>query len=314
LILAKRVRAQAQGIFETIMTTGLEQLFDPPFRIRHPESGPAALLFNSPHSGRIYPEAFLAASRLDPLALRRSEDMDVDHLFADVIAAGASLMTVEFPRAYCDVNREPYELDPKMFAERLPPYVNTASLRVASGLGTIPRTVGDGQDIYRGSLPIAEAFDRIECLYKPYHRALSRQLTTAHRRYGFALLVDCHSMPSAAVTRSESYRCDIVIGDRFGTSADPDIPDRIEAYLRHCGYQVARNRPYAGGFITEHHGAPATGIHALQIEVNRALYMDERRMERLPNFERLRMDLAGMAHDLADLVSDFIRPERLAAE
>ena len=121
-------------------------------------------------------------------------------------------------------------------------------------------------------------------------------------------------MPSAAVTRSESYRCDIVIGDRFGTSADPDIPDRIEAYLRNCGYQVARNRPYAGGFITEHHGAPATGIHALQIEVNRALYMDERRMERLPNFERLRMDLAGMAHDLADLVSDFIRPECLAAE
>jgi N-formylglutamate amidohydrolase len=296
------------------MTTGLEQFFDPPFWIRHPESGPSALLFNSPHSGRIYPEAFLAASRLDRLALRRSEDMDVDHLFSDVIAAGASFMTVEFPRAYCDVNREPYELDPKMFAERLPPYVNTASLRVASGLGTIPRTVGDGQDIYRGSLPIAEAFDRIECLYKPYHRALSRQLITAHRRYGFALLVDCHSMPSAAVTRSESYRCDIVIGDRFGTSADPDIPDRIEAYLRNCGYQVARNRPYAGGFITEHHGAPATGIHALQIEVNRALYMDERRMERLPNFERLKGDLAGMAHDLADLVTDFIRPERLAAE
>ena len=296
------------------MTTGLEQFFDPPFRIQHPESGPSALLFNSPHSGRIYPKAFLAASRLDPLALRRSEDMDVDHLFSDVTAAGASLMTVEFPRAYCDVNREPYELDPKMFAERLPPYVNTASLRVASGLGTVPRTVGDGQDIYRGSLPIAEAFDRIECLYKPYHRALSRQLITAHRRYGFALLVDCHSMPSAAVTRSESYRCDIVIGDRFGASADPDIPDQIEAYLRNCGYQVARNRPYAGGFITEHYGAPATGIHALQIEVNRALYMDERRMERLPNFERLKGDLAGMAHDLADLVTDFIRPERLAAE
>lgn len=296
------------------MTTGPEQFFDPPFRIRHPESGPSALLFNSPHSGRTYPNSFLAASRLDPLALRRSEDMDVDHLFSDVVEAGASFMSVEFPRAYCDVNREPYELDPKMFAERLPPYVNTASLRVASGLGTIPRTVGDGQEIYKSTLSLAEAFDRIECLYKPYHRALSRQLTTAHRRHGFALLVDCHSMPSAAVTRSESYRCDIVIGDRFGTSADPNIPDQIEAYLRGCGYQVARNRPYAGGFITEHYGVPSNGIHALQIEVNRALYMDERRMERLPNFERVKSDLAGMALDLAGFVADFLRPERLAAE
>ncbi len=296
------------------MTIGPEQFFDPPFRIRHPESGPSALLFNSPHSGRTYPDAFLASSRLDPLALRRSEDMDVDHLFANVVEAGASFMSVEFPRAYCDVNREPYELDPKMFSERLPPYVNTASLRVASGLGTIPRTVGDGQEIYKSALSLAEAFDRIECLYKPYHRALSRQLTTAHRRHGFALLVDCHSMPSAAVTRSESYRCDIVIGDRFGTSADPEIPDQIEAYLRGCGYQVARNRPYAGGFITEHHGVPSSGVHALQIEVNRALYMDERRMERLPNFERVKSDLAGMAHDLAGFVADFMRPERLAAE
>ena len=137
-------------------------LFAPAFRIRNPGQGPAAVLFNSPHSGRIYPEPFLALSRLDALTLRRSEDMDVDHIFADVVDAGASLMTVEFPRAYCDVNREPYELDPKMFSGRLPAYVNSSSLRVASGLGTVPRTVGDGQDIYRGTLPLADAFDRIE--------------------------------------------------------------------------------------------------------------------------------------------------------
>lgn len=296
------------------MTTGFDAHFDPPFRILNPKSGPSALLFNSPHSGRVYPESFLNASRLDPLALRRSEDMDVDHLFSDVIEAGASFMCVEFPRAFCDVNREPYELDPKMFSERLPPYVNSSSLRVASGLGTVPRTVGDGQEIYKGTLPLAEAFDRIEWLYKPYHRALARQLTTAHRRYGFALLIDCHSMPSAAVTRSESYRCDVVIGDRFGTSCDADITDRIEASLRASGYQVARNRPYAGGFITEHHGAPGNGVHALQIEVNRSLYMDERRMTRLPHFEQLKQDLGAMAHDLALFVENFIRPERLAAE
>ena len=296
------------------MTTGLDHSFDPSFRILNPEGGPSALLFNSPHSGRIYPESFLAASRLDPLSLRRSEDMDVDDLFADVVHVGASFMCVEFPRAFCDVNREPYELDPKMFSERLPLYVNSASLRVASGLGTIPRTVGDGQEIYKGTLPLAEAFDRIELLYKPYHRALARQLTTAHRRHGFALLVDCHSMPSAAVTRSESYRCDIVIGDRFGTSCDADIADQIETSLRASGYQVARNRPYAGGFITEHHGAPGHGIHALQIEVNRALYMDERRMTRLAQFDEVKRDLSLMAHDLARFIEDYIRPERLAAE
>ena len=301
-------------MFTIAMFTSPEAFFPSPFRITTPERGPSALIFNSPHSGRNYPEPFVKASRLDALALRRSEDMDVDCLFEDVVHADASLMTVDFPRAYCDVNREPYELDPKMFAERLPLYVNTASLRVASGLGTIPRTVGDGQDIYRGTIALSEAFDRIERLYKPYHRALSRLLTTAERRHGFALLVDCHSMPSAAVTRSESYRCDIVIGDRFGTSTDPAIPERIEAFLRSLGYHVARNRPYAGGFITEHYGAPASGIHALQIEVNRALYMDERRMERLPRFDTLRQDLTAMAHDLSAFIADYLRPERLAAE
>lgn len=296
------------------MTAGPDMWFSPAFRIKNPGHQPSAVLFNSPHSGRIYPEPFLARSRLDPLTLRRSEDMDVDHIFADVVEAGASLMTVEFPRAYCDVNREPYELDPKMFSECLPPYVNSSSLRVASGLGTIPRTVGDGQDIYHTPLPLADAFERIERLYKPYHRALARQLTTAHRLHGFTLLVDCHSMPSAAVTRSESYRCDIVIGDRFGTSADPSIPDQIEATLTARGYRVARNRPYAGGFITEYYGDPSADRHAVQIEINRALYMDERRMERLASFDALIVDLGAMARDLMALVTSFAPPRSLAAE
>ncbi len=296
------------------MTNELTCQFEPAFRLVHPLSGPAAVLFNSPHSGANYPEAFLSASRLDPLSLRRSEDVDVDALFDHVTAIGGSLMKVEFPRAYIDVNREPYELDPRMFSSRLPPFVNTRSLRVASGLGTIPRTVGDGHDIYRHPLTIDEALERIETLYKPYHRALARALITAQRRHGLAVLVDCHSMPSAAVARSESFDCDIVIGDRFGTSADPSIPDFIEASLRDLGYVVARNRPYAGGYITEHYGNPETGIHAVQIEINRGLYLNERRLEHLPEFEELQRNLTIMAGQLIAFIDAECQPLDLAAE
>ena len=288
--------------------------FEPAFRLEHPISGPAAVLFNSPHSGTCYPQSFLAASRLDALSLRRSEDVDVDALFGNVPAIGGSLMQFEFPRAYIDVNREPYELDPRMFSGRLPPFANTRSLRVASGLGTIPRTVGDGNDIYRHPLTIDEALERIETLYKPYHRALARALITAQRRHGVAVLVDCHSMPSAAVARSEGFQCDIVIGDRFGTSANPSIPDFIEASLRDLGYDVARNRPYAGGYITEHYGNPETGFHAVQIEINRGLYLNERRLERLPEFEELQRNLTIMASQLIAFIDAHIQPFSLAAE
>ncbi len=296
------------------MILGEIPVFDPPYRLEHPVSGPAPVLFNSPHSGSFYPQAFLNASRLDHLALRRSEDVDVDILFGGVIEQGASLMRVEFPRAFVDVNREPYELDPRMFSERLPPFANTRSLRVASGLGTIPRTVGEGQDIYRMPLSMDEALDRIETLYKPYHRALDRALLTTQRRHGLAVLVDCHSMPSAAVTRAEHIQCDIVIGDRFGTSTDPAIADCIETSLRTMGYHVARNRPYAGGYITEHYGSPHAGVHAIQIEINRGLYLDERRLARLHGFDGLREDLTRMASELIAFVGQELQPTYLAAE
>jgi N-formylglutamate amidohydrolase len=296
------------------MTDEAAPVFAEPFRLVHPEGGPAAVLFNSPHSGRNYPDFFVQSSRLDRLGLRRSEDMEVDCLLEDAVSVGASLFTVDFPRAYCDVNREPYELDPKMFSTRLPAYANTRSLRVASGLGTIPRTVGDNQEIYPGPIPFEEAFNRIETLYKPYHRALARALTTAHRRHGFALLVDCHSMPSAAVARSESFQCDMVIGDRYGTSTDPAIPDRIEFILRGMGYSVARNRPYAGGFITEHYGSPRSGLHAIQIEINRGLYMDERKIERSRDFDRLKRNLTHLAEEIVAYAATFEWPDQLAAE
>ncbi len=292
----------------------LDHAFEIAYRIAHPEAGHAPVLFCSPHSNADYPEPFLVSSKLDALSLRRSEDMDVDLLFKDVVGLGASLMTATFPRAFLDVNREPYELDPNMFAERLPAYVNSQSLRVLSGLGTIPRTVGDGQEIYDRKLDLAEALARIERLYKPFHRGLERALTTMKRRFGLAILIDCHSMPSAAVARMGQPQCDIVIGDRYGSSTDSIVPEIIEQNLREAGYTVARNRPYAGGFITEHYGDPTNCIHAIQIEINRALYMDERRMERLHDFDHLRSNLALMARDVIAFARDWGAPQQLAAE
>jgi N-formylglutamate amidohydrolase len=296
------------------MTLEAGSVFDPPFLLDVPANGPSPILFNSPHSGSDYPPSLLDAARLDPLEMRRSEDVDVDLLFGGVVECGGSLMRVKFPRAYVDVNREPYELDPKMFGGKLPPFANTRSLRVASGLGTIPRTVGEGHDIYRVLPTVDEALERIETLYKPYHRALARALLTAQRRHGLAVLVDCHSMPSAAVPRSDGIKCDIVIGDRFGTSTDPAIPDCIEASLSAMGYSVARNRPYAGGFITEHYGNPHLGVHAVQIEINRSLYLDERRITRLHGFDGLREDLTRAAAELIEFVGANLLPYHLAAE
>lgn len=257
---------------------------DPGFDIIEPERRSSPATFNSPHSGAAYPARFLAASRLDPRALRRSEDAFVDELFASAPGFGAPLMRAHFPRAFLDVNREPYELDPRMFDGRLPPFANTRSLRVAGGLGTIARIVGDSQEIYGAKLPVAEALDRIECIYKPYHRALKRLTARAHREHGLSLLVDCHSMPSSGLARDDRTRADVVLGDRYGGSCSPAIVAFVEDEFRALGFEVVRNRPYAGGYITEHYGAPASDHHALQIELNRALYMDERLHEKRRDF------------------------------
>jgi N-formylglutamate amidohydrolase len=288
--------------------------FDPPFEIFEPEGVAFPLIFNSPHSGRVYPRSFLAAARLDLTTLRRSEDSFVDELFAGMVVRGFPLMRAHFPRCYVDVNREPYELDPRMFEGRLPSFANTRSMRVAGGLGAIPRVVGEAQEIYEGRLPVAEALRRIEILYKPYHRALRRLMTRVHRDCGAAVLIDCHSMPSAASNREERPRADIVLGDRYGTSCTDIIGETIELAFRELGYTVTRNKPYAGGFITEHYGNPATGLHAMQLEINRSLYMDEKRFERLPGFAQLAEDLATVAEAVARLPIEEIRPWRAAAE
>jgi N-formylglutamate deformylase len=264
---------------------------DPPFEVLEPVALRAPLLFNSPHSGRIYPEAFVAASRLAPLALRRSEDAYVDELFLGVLGRGAPLMRAHFPRAYLDVNREPYELDPRMFSGRLPAFANTRSVRVAGGLGTIARVVADSEEIYARPLPVEEALDRIERLHKPYHRALRTTLARVRQRFGAALLIDCHSMPSSIRGVTDKTRADFVLGDRYGTSCAAHVVDVVQDALARMGYCVLRNKPYAGGFITEQYGTPGLGFHTLQIEINRGLYMDETRCEKSRGFSWLAADL-----------------------
>lgn len=273
--------------------------FSPPFEITEPPQLVAPVIFNSPHSGSVYPRTFLAASRIDLATLRRSEDSFMDELIAPLAERGFPVMRVHFPRSYVDVNREPYELDPRMFSGRLPNYANTRSMRVAGGLGTIPRVVGDGQEIYRDKIVVDDALARIEALYKPYHRALRRLIGEVQRDFGTVIVMDCHSMPSVGVTRDEPRRPDIVIGDRYGTSCSPLLTDLVETTLRGLGYSVGRNKPYAGGFITEHYGNPPAGIHAVQIELNRAIYMDERKRERGPRFDRVMADFAALADAVA---------------
>ncbi len=273
----------------------------PAYDLRLPAEQSLPFVFASPHSGTAYPPAFLAASRLDPLMLRRSEDSFVDELFGAAPELGAPLLCALFPRSYVDPNREPFELDPAMFEDELPPYVNAASPRVAAGLGTVARVVANGQEIYAGKLRFAEARERIETCWRPYHDALAKLVRSTRRRFGHCVLIDCHSMPSIGGPMERDAgreRVDFVLGDCFGSACAPHVIDRVERALTRLGYRVARNTPYSGGFVTQHYGRVGDGIHALQIEVNRALYMDEIAIERSAGFPRLRDDLTRMIGEL----------------
>ncbi len=288
--------------------------FEPPYVVVEPAGQTVPFVFNVPHAGAVYPASFLAESRLDAMALRRSEDAFVDELFAAVSDLGAPLMAARFPRAYLDLNREPYELDSRMFDGRLPAFANTRSMRVAGGLGTIPRIVADGQEIYGARLPVEEALRRIEWLYKPYHRILRQLVRRTAEAFGHAILIDCHSMPSSSVSRDEGAKADVVLGDRYGTSCAVVVIDLVEAAMRRRGYTVVRNKPYAGGFITEHYGEPALGRHALQIEINRAIYMDERTLQKKPGFAALAGNMSEVfAQVIAELSGDMM-PRQIAAE
>ncbi len=285
----------------------------PSHDILRPALQRSAVIYASPHSGDYYPPQFIAESLLDPLTLRRSEDSFVDALFGTAPEHGSPLLRARFARVYLDVNREPYELDPAMFRDDLPPNSNTTSLRVAGGLGTIARVVSDGAEVYRDKLSVADAEHRLDQVYYPYHAALAETLNETRNKFGFAVLIDCHSMPSVGGPMDRDgglKRPDIVLGDRFGTSCTPALIDFVHRALSRLGYAVGRNTPYAGGFTTHHYGRPSAGLHALQIEINRGLYMDEAAFTRLPEFERLARHMTTLIAGLAG----FEQNSSLAAE
>ena len=275
----------------------------PAFTLAQPAEQTVPLVFASAHSGRNYEAAFVSSVRLDPVALRRSEDSFVDELFSAAPAHGAPLLAATFPRAFCDANREAWELDPAMFEEALPDWVNTSSPRVGAGLGTIARVVASGEAIYRGKLRFAEAEARIEGFWQPYHTALEAAIAATRRAFGACLLIDCHSMPGGCM--SPQPQADIVLGDAHGTACTPLAVRAVEQCLVDLGFTVRRNDPYAGGYVTRHYGRPREGVHALHIEITRSLYMDEARIERLPDFAgmrgRITALIAGLAGDIASL-------------
>ena len=278
-----------------------------PFRALLPERPFAPVVFTSPHSGRAYTADLMNGVRLSALNLRRSEDSFVDELFDAAPEHGAPLLAADFPRAFCDANREPWELDPAMFADRLPDWVNTTSTRVSAGLGTIARVVASGEPIYGAKLPFAEAERRIFVYWRPFHNELARLISDIKNRFGYCLVIDCHSMPSSGQGRRQSGRgVDFVLGDLHGIACGSRVTRMVEGALIGKGYQVRRNDPYAGGYITKHYGRPSDEVHVLQIEIARSLYMDETLIERLPSFTGIRQQMTDMIASITHQAHDLI--------
>ncbi|HBK08516.1 MAG TPA: N-formylglutamate amidohydrolase [Acetobacteraceae bacterium] len=278
-----------------------------PFRLLAPERPFAPVIFTSAHSGRAYSVDLMSGVRLCPLSLRRSEDCFVDELFGAAPHHGAALLAANFPRALCDANREAWELDPGMFSDRLPDWVNTTSSRVSAGLGTIAKVIASGEPIYGAKLSFAEAERRIFTYWRPFHRTLTHLIEDIRGRFGYCLLIDCHSMPSATQGRRTTTRpVDFVLGDLHGSSCASRVTRAAEGLLSNKGYLVRRNDPYAGGYITRHYGRPADDVHVLQIEIARALYMDEARIERLPAFTFVQQQMTDLIATMTRQVHDLI--------
>ncbi len=282
--------------------------------VLRPPALTSPLIFASPHSGRRYPPELLRMSRLDRHALRQSEDGYVDLLFVAAPQFGAPLLRALFPRAWVDVNRARDELDQRMFADPLPSSADTRSTRVRAGLGVIPRIVADGQDIYDRKLKFFEARRRLVECYDAYHRELSALIDQSLARFGCAVVIDCHSMPSAGALpfRENERPLDIVLGDRFGASCSGAITAVAEETFAGLGYKISRNAPYAGGHVAAAYGRPLEGVHVLQIEINRALYLDERRIARTEGFERLKDNLKVVMAELSRCSPAALRPARAA--
>lgn len=271
------------------------------YEILAPSGALSCVVFASPHSGRDYGASFIGTSVLNRHAIRSSEDAFVDQLFESAPEYGAPLLKALAPRAYVDLNRARGELDPALIegAARL-----THNPRVASGLGVIPRVVANGRAIYRGKITMEEAQQRIEAYWVPYHATLQALLDRALDRHGQAVLIDCHSMPHEAidgVARSGMTRPDVVLGDRFGAAASGDVMDRVEAAFVGQGFAVTRNTPFAGAYVTQTYGRPSQGQHAVQVEIDRALYMDERTVKPNAQFETVRAALKAVVAELAEI-------------
>jgi N-formylglutamate amidohydrolase len=256
------------------------------FSLRQADVRSLPWIFACPHAGRFYPRVLLDAARVSQEVLRRSEDCLMDLVVASAPEHGIDLLQANWARSFVDLNRPPWDLDPSMYSERLPDYARAYNARVAAGLGTIARLAGEGQPIYGRKLTFDEARERIEALHLPYHDCLEHQLSERRSRLGLSLLIDWHSMPAAA-TRGmgpQGKGFDIVLGDRFGTSCHPGLTSAVEIILRDLGFSVARNTPYAGGYTTSRHGAPTLAGHALQIEISRKLYLNEKTLEPGPEW------------------------------
>lgn len=285
-----------------------------PIDIIKPACGSVPVVLSSPHSGQIYPPCFLQDVRLNMQQLRRLEDAFVDRLFDTAPGLGIPLLRARFARAFVDANREAYEFDAEMFDDVLPGYANAHSAKAKAGLGTIPSRVG-GQVIYRSKLGLEEAERRIRMAYWPYHHALRRLINESRAQFGSVLLLDCHSMPSFStngvlMNGGDGDRViDFALGDRFGRSCAPAIVHHVEAFLQAKGFKVARNRPYAGGYITAHYGQPENSIHALQIEVRRGLYMSEKTMSLHDNITELKTIIQELLAWLVDMMSNTLQPK-----
>lgn len=269
------------------------------FTLLLPTRPTTSAVFSSPHSGSVYPAEFLRASALDPLTLRSSEDAFVDDLFSAAPAFGAPLLSARVPRAWIDLNRAPDELDPALIegVARAP-----HNPRISSGLGVVPRVVANGRAIYSGRIARAEAEARIARAWHPYHATLRRLIDAAHGQFGEAVVIDCHSMPHEAIeahARPGQPRPEIVLGDRFGAAAGRDVIDRIEAAFLASGLRVARNAPFAGAYIAQAYGRPSRGHHVVQVEIDRALYMDEARVVRRPDFAAFRALITSVVAEIA---------------
>jgi len=281
------------------------------FDLRLPKKVTNPVVFSSPHSGRDYPVDFIAGSVLSQRQLRSSEDAFVDELFACAPRFGSPLLSATLPRAYVDLNRDPDELDPSIVEGASTAYNNP---RIASGLGVIPRVVSEGRQIQNGKLTMRQAKARIEDYYHPYHQLLAELLEQAHLSFDLSLLIDCHSMPSDALQNTLVHgreRPDIVLGNRYGSSAGKDVFDVVEAGFENQGFVVGRNTPFAGGHITQKYGAPSKGQHVVQVEINRALYMDESRIEKHADFDSMQVRMSRVSQEICDNILPAVR---LAAE